>query len=145
MKTSQQEIIVNHSANDLYKIVLDIEKYPEFIPWCHSIKINSKSRNEIFADMIVKHKLFFPQKFTSHVIYNSKKLLIHTNYIDGPLKNLKTKWFFKKINLKKTKILFNLEFEFKNVFHQKIAEFFFNVIENKMIDSFRKRADQILN
>ena len=74
MKSSQQEVISNHKAKDLYKIVLDIEKYPEFIPWCNSINIISKSKNEIFADMIVSHKYFVPQKFTSHVFFNSKVL-----------------------------------------------------------------------
>ena len=52
MKSSKQEIILNHPANDLYKIVLDIEKYPEFIPWCNQIIIKSKSKDEILADMI---------------------------------------------------------------------------------------------
>ena len=53
MKTSEKEVIVNHSAEDLYNIVLDIKKYPEFIPWCNEIIIKSQFNNEILADMIV--------------------------------------------------------------------------------------------
>jgi len=145
VKSSKQEIIIKHAARDLYDIVLDIEKYPEFIPWCNSINIISKSKDEIFADMIVDHKYFVPQKFTSHVFFNSKKLKINTNYIEGPLKNLKTEWLFKILEPKKSKILFSVKFEFQKFFHQKIAELFFNLIENKMIDSFKKRADSILD
>tara|TARA_B100000686_G_C16759450_1_gene957732 strand:+ start:928 stop:1365 length:438 start_codon:yes stop_codon:yes gene_type:complete len=145
MKSSQKEIIIDHSANDLYEIVLDIEKYPEFIPWCSKILIKSKKKDEIFADMIVTYKLFLPQKFTSHVIYNAKKLLISTEYIDGPLKDLKTHWNFKKISDKKTKVIFNINFEFKKFLHQKLVEIFFNLIETKMIDSFKKRADELLD
>ncbi len=145
MKSSEQEIIINYAAIDLYKIVLDIGKYPEFIPWCKEIIIKSKSKNEILADMIVSYKHFFPQIFTSHVFFNSNKLSITTKYIKGPLKDLKTEWIFIKLDKKKTKVLFNIKFEFQKILHQKLAELFFILIEDKMIDSFKKRADQILN
>jgi len=145
MKSSQKEIFLNHKAKDLYKIVLDIEKYPEFIPWCNKIIIKSKSKNELLADMIVSYKYFLPQLFTSHVFFDSKKLLINTNYIEGPLKDLKTEWSFEMLEEKKTKVLFNIEFEFQKLLHQKLAEFFFDLIENKMIDSFKERADKILD
>ena len=145
MKSSKQEIIINHGAIDLYKIVLDIEKYSEYIPWCKEIIIKTRSKNEMLADMIVCYRYFLPQTFTSHVIFNSNKLLINTNYIKGPLKDLSTEWLFKKLEIKKTKIIFIVKFEFQRLLHQKMAELFFGLIENKMIDSFKKRADEILN
>jgi len=145
MKSSQQEIIINHSAKDLFKIVLDIEKYSEFIPWCKEIIIKSKSDNEMLADMIVSYKYFLPQTFTSHVIFDSIRLSIKTTYIEGPLKDLKTQWLFEKLESKKTKIIFNVSFEFQKFFHQKLAEIFFGLIEKKMVDSFKKRADKILD
>ena len=145
MKFSKQEIIINHRAKDLYKIVLDIEKYPEYIPWCKKIIIKTRSKNEMLADMIVNYRYFLPQTFTSHVMFDSNKLLINTNYIKGPLKDLSTEWLFKKLEINKTKIIFIIKFEFQRLLHQKIAELFFGFIENKMIDSFKKRADQILN
>ena len=145
MKSSKQEIIINHRAKDLYKIVLDIEKYSEYIPWCKKIIIKTRSKNEMLADMIVSYKYFLPQTFTSHVFFNSNKLLINTNYIEGPLKDLNTEWYFEKLKEKKTKVLFNINFEFQKFLHQKLAEFFFDLIENKMIDSFKKRADEILD
>ncbi len=144
MKSSEQEIVINHKAKDLYKIVLDIEKYSEYIPWCKEIIIKSRSKNEMLADMIVCYKYFLPQTFTSHVIFDSNKLLIYTNYVEGPLKDLSTEWIFKKLEIKKTKIIFNVKFEFQRLLHQKLAELFFGLIENKMIDSFKKRADEIL-
>ena len=145
MKSSQQKIIINHAAIDIYKIVLDIEKYPEFIPWCNKIIIISKSKDELWADMIVSYKYYLSQTFTSHVYFNPNKLLINTNYVKGPLKNLKTEWYFEKLEEKKTKVLFSIKFEFQKFLHQKLAEFFFDLIENRMIDSFKKRADEILD
>ena len=145
MKSSKQEIIINHRAKDLYKIVLDIEKYSEYIPWCKKIIIKTRSKNEMLADMIVGYRYFLPQTFTSHVMFDSNKLLINTNYIKGPLKDLSTEWLFKKLEIKKTKLIFNVKFEFQRLLHQKLAELFFGLIENKMIDSFKKRADEILD
>tara|TARA_Y100001949_G_scaffold99246_1_gene83677 strand:+ start:1490 stop:1927 length:438 start_codon:yes stop_codon:yes gene_type:complete len=145
MKSSKQEIIINHRAKDLYKIVLDIEKYSEYIPWCKKIIIKTRSKNEMLADMIVCYRYFLPQTFTSHVMFDSNKLLINTNYIKGPLKDLSTEWLFKKLEIKKTKIIFIIKFEFQRLLHQKMAELFFGLIENKMIDSFKKRADEILD
>ena len=145
MKSSKQEIIINHRAKDLYKIVLDIEKYSEYIPWCEKIIIKTRSKNEMLADMIVSYRYFLPQTFTSHVMFDSNKLLINTNYIKGPLKDLSTEWLFKKLEIKKTKIIFIVKFEFQRLLHQKFAELFFGLIENKMIGSFKKRADEILD
>ena len=145
MKESNQEIQLNHKAIDLYKIVLDIEKYPDYIPWCSKIEILQRKKNEINVIMIVDYKFFPSQKFTSNVIFDLGKLFIKTKYIDGPLKDLHTIWEFKDIKKNKSKVLFSLEFEFKNFFHQKFAELFYPLVENKMIESFIKRADQILD
>ena len=145
MKSSNKEITINHNAKQLFNIVLDLEKYPEFIPWCIDMRIHSKKVNEIFADMYVLYKIVLPQKFGSHVIFNIKKLNIKTTYIDGPLKDLKTDWQFNPISRSKTIVNFSVHFEFKRFLHQKLAEIFYPLIENKMIESFKQRANQILN
>ena len=115
MQSSKQEIIINHRAKDLYKIVLDIEKYPEYIPWCKKTIIRTRSKNEMLADMIVKYRYLLSQTFTSHVIFDSNKLFINTNYIKGPLKDLSTEWLFKKLEINKTKIIFIIKFEFQRL------------------------------
>ena len=145
MKESKQEIELNHKAIDLYNIVLDIEKYPDYIPWCTKIEILNRKKNEIKANMIVNYKLFPQQKFSSNVFFNLDKLLINTKYLEGPLKDLNTFWEFQNIQNNKSKIIFSVKFEFKRFIHQKIAETFYPLIENKMIDSFKNRANQILN
>tara|TARA_B100000029_G_scaffold513602_1_gene613688 strand:+ start:18 stop:449 length:432 start_codon:yes stop_codon:yes gene_type:complete len=141
MKNSQREEIVNHPAKKLFDIVIDIESYPEYIPWCTRMIVNEKKNNEIYADMYVKYKFILAQKFGSHVKFNQSKLIIETNYIEGPLKDLTTNWKFEEINTSRSKIIFNVNFEFKNFIHQKIAETFYPLIENKMINSFKERAD----
>ena len=145
MKNSEREEIVNHSAKKLFDIVIDIESYPEYIPWCTRIVINERKNNEIYADMYVQYKFILAQKFGSHVKFNPSNLTIKTNYIEGPLKDLSTNWKFEEINNNKSKIIFNVNFEFKNLIHQKVAETFYPLIENKMINSFKERANSFLD
>ena len=145
MKNSQREEIINHSAKKLFDIVIDIESYPDYIPWCTSIIVNERKKNEIFADMYVQYKFILAKKFGSYVKFDRNKLTIETNYIEGPLKDLTTNWKFEKIENKKSKIMFDVNFEFKNFIYQKVAETFYPLIENKMISSFKERADNFLD
>ena len=145
MKQSNQAIELKHKAIDLYKIILDIEKYPDYIPWCSKIEILQRKKNELNAIMVVDYNFLPSQKFTSNVIFDLENLFIKTKYIDGPLKNLNTIWKFQDMKINKSKVLFSLEFEFKNFFHQKFAELFYPLVEYKLIESFIKRADQILD
>ena len=144
MRESKQEIESNHKAVDLFRIVLDIEKYPLYIPWCSNIEILAKKKNTIKANMIVDYKFFPSQKFTSNIVFNLEEMSIITTYVEGPLKDLETIWEFKNLKKNKSKILFKVKFEFKNFFHQKIAELFFPLVESKMIKSFIERADHTL-
>ena len=145
MKESNKSIEFNYNAKELFDIVLDIEKYPDYIPWCKKINILKKNKNSIKANMIVNYKLLPTQQFISIVTYDVKNLLIKTQYIEGPLKNLDTIWKFVKIDKNKTIVNFNIKFEFKNFFHQKISEVFYSLVEDKMMESFEKRAKKILN
>ena len=145
MKESNKSIEFNYNAKELFDIVLDIEKYPDYIPWCKKINILKKNKNSIKANMIVNYKLLPTQQFISIVTYDVKNLLIKTQYIEGPLKNLDTIWKFVKIEKNKTIVNFYIKFEFKNFFHQKISEVFYSLVENKMMESFEKRAKKILN
>ena len=145
MKESNKSIEFNYNAKELFDIVLDIEKYPDYIPWCKKINILKKNKNSIKANMIVNYKLLPTQQFISIVTYDVKNLLIKTQYIEGPLKNLDTIWKFVEIDKNKTIVNFNIKFEFKNFFHQKISEVFYSLVENKMMESFEKRAKKILN
>ena len=80
-------------------MVLDIEKYPEFVPWCLNGKIYNKKdkgdKIEITADLTIG-KSFFNETYKSFVIYEKSKDSIHVTNMDGPLKYLENKWFFKQ-------------------------------------------------
>jgi len=89
------------SKKNLIEMVLDIEKYPEFVPWCLGGKIHTKIDKgnivEITADLTIG-KSFFRETYKSFVIYDKSNDLIQVTNIGGPLKHLKNKWFFKQID-----------------------------------------------
>ena len=121
MKNSKREEVISHSAIKLFNIVLDIQSYPEYIPWCTKMVINQRSKNEIYADMYVKYKFILSQKFGSHIKFDTNNFTIETSYIEGPLKDLTTKWKFEEIDKKKSKIFFDVNYEFNNYIHQKFT------------------------
>ena len=79
MKNSIREEVVNHPAKKLFDIVIDIESYPEYIPWCTRMVVNERKGTEIYADMYVQYKFILAQKFGSHVKFNSNDLSISFN------------------------------------------------------------------
>ena len=123
-------------------MVLDIEEYPEFVPWCLTGKIHKKSETddfiEIEADLKVG-KRFINETYSSLVLYSKKKDLITVTNIGGPLKHLKNEWRFKEIN-NKTELNFNINFELQNNFLNMIMKKYFNFGLNKITDAFEERA-----
>ena len=127
-------------------MILDIEKYPQFVPWCLEGKIKKindlEHFTEIHADLKVGKK-FINQTYSSLVLYSKKKDLITVTNIDGPLKYLKNDWKFKKIN-NSTQLEFTIDFELKNSFLNIIMKNSFNFGLIKITDAFEKRAKNIL-
>ena len=126
-------------------MVLDIEKYPEFVPWCIDGKIHEKKESEdlieIKGDLKVGKK-FLNETYTSLVLYYKEKDKILVTNIDGPLKHLQNEWSFKEIN-DQTQLTFDIDFELKNNFLNMIMKKSFNLGLNKIADAFEKRAVQL--
>ena len=104
------------SKKNLIEMVLDIEKYPEFVPWCLGGKINDKIDKgdviEIKADLIIG-KSFFRDTYKSFIIYKKLEDSIHVTNIDGPLKYLENRWFFRQDG-DSSEVEFHVDFELKN-------------------------------
>ena len=126
-------------------MVLDIEKYPEFVPWCIEGKIHEKKESEdlieIKGDLKVGKK-FLNETYSSLVLYYKEKDKILVTNIDGPLKHLKNEWKFKEIN-NQTQLEFDIDFELKNNLLNTIMKKSFNLGLNKIADAFEKRAIQL--
>ena len=129
----------------LIDFVLDIEKYPEFIPFCIDSKVYETNDNEheikIIADLTIGKRPFI-DTYKSDVRYDKKNDSIHVTNIDGPLKHLENNWkFIEKEKL--TEVQFDVDFEIKNKFLNLIMEKSFQFGLNKIADAFQKRAENL--
>ena len=130
------------SKKNLIEMVLDIEKYPEFVPWCLEGKIHEKTDRgdtiEIKADLTIGRS-FFKDTYTSLVIYNKSKDSIHVTNIDGPLKHLENRWFFRQDG-DSSEVEFHVDFELKNKILNVLMIKSFDLGLKKIADAFEKRA-----
>ena len=133
------------SKKKLIEMVLDIEKYPEFVPWCLDSKIHDKVDKgetiEIKADLTIG-KSFFRDTYKSFVIYNRSEDSIHVTNIDGPLKHLENEWFFKQDG-DSSEVEFHVDFELKNKILNILMIKFFDPGLKKIANAFEKRATQL--
>ena len=140
--------VTRHIARDkqtLIDFVLDIEKYPEFIPFCIDSKVyetnDKRDVKKIIADLTIGKRPFI-DTYKSDVRYDKKNDSIHVTNIDGPLKHLENNWkFVEKDNL--TEVQFDVDFEIKNKFLNLIMEKSFQFGLNKIADAFQKRAENL--
>ena len=134
--------IIPCKKNDLINMILDIEKYPEFVPWCLSSKVHKKKEMddivEIEADLTVGKK-FLNQTYKSHVTYYKEKDKIIVSNIGGPLKHLKNEWNIKEVN-NQSEVSFKIDFEIKNVFYNMIMKKSFDRGLLNIANAFEKRA-----
>ena len=142
MSSASIKKIISCNKKNLIQMVLDIEQYPEFVPWCLDGKVYEKKVTDDFiemeADLKVGKKLI-NETYSSLVLYSKSKDLITVTNIKGPLKYLKNEWKFKEIN-NNTELNFNIDFELKNNFLNMIMKNYFNFGLNKLTDAFEQRA-----
>ena len=147
MPTASIKKIIPCSKDKLIKVVLDIEKYPEFIPWCFDSKVytynDKKDKVEITADLTIG-KSFFKETYKSFVIYDRSSDSIYVTNHSGPLKYLKNKWVFTQKE-KNTEVDFYIDFELKNKLLNLLMIKSFDIGLKKIADAFEKRALKLFN
>ncbi len=135
------------SKNKLIDLVLDIEKYPIFVPFCIDAKIHEKKEQDnlllIVADLTIG-KGPLKDTYKSDVKFNKSEDIIYVTNLDGPLKHLDNKWKFKENN-EITEVYFEIDFELKNHFLNIIISKSFQFGLDKIADAFQKRAEELLN
>ncbi len=139
--------LIKCKKEQLIDLVLDIEKYPTFVPFCLDSKIyERKEKNNlllIVADLTIG-KGFLKDTYKSDVKFNKKEDFIYVTNLDGPLKHLENKWHFKEEN-NFTEISFDVDFELKNHFLNIIMTKSFQFGLDKIADAFQKRAEELFS
>ncbi|VAX06106.1 Ribosome association toxin RatA [hydrothermal vent metagenome] len=129
-----------YSKDQMYKMVADVDAYPEFLPWCQGVRTYKHTGGSLQADLVIGFKMF-RERFTSHVTFTDDR--IEVDYIKGPLKYLHNHWQFIENKDGGCHVDFLVDFEFKNKIFEKMIGGFFTEAVSHMIGAFEKRADEL--
>ena len=137
--------LVKCNKYKLIDLVLDIEKYPTFVPYCIDAKVHEKKDANDFINIIADLTIGkgpFKDTYKSDVKFNKKNNSIYVTNIGGPLKHLNNKWTFED-HKEGTEIYFDVDFEIKNKFLNILMTTSFQYGLDKIADAFQKRANQL--
>lgn len=145
MPSFTQSKILPYPAHAIYELVMDIEKYPEFLPWCKQAKIVAKiSEANLQADLLVNFKNFF-EKYRSDVQHGQAadgSYFVDVVAIEGPFKKLVNQWRIDELEPQKCQVDFFVDFEFNSFFLTKVIGPIFERAAVKMMTAFEERAKQ---
>jgi len=136
---------VRHSAAEMYDLVADVERYPEFVPLCRSLKVRKRIPEPegveiLVADMTIAYK-FVHEAFTSRVTLDRSNLHILVEYLEGPFSRLENRWTFHPTGEKTCEVEFFIAYEFKSRTLGLLMGTMFDAVFRRMAAAFERRAD----
>jgi coenzyme Q-binding protein COQ10 len=137
---------VRHAASDMFDLVADVEKYPQFVPLCSALRVKSRAQKDntavIVVEMTVAYKLIH-QTFTSRVTLDKPNFKILVEYLDGPFSRLQNRWTFAPTGESASEIEFFIDYEFKSRTLAMLMGAMFDTAFRKFAAAFEKRADEV--
>jgi coenzyme Q-binding protein COQ10 len=137
MPTHAEERVLPYTPGQLFDLVADIERYPEFLPWCVGARIKERRPDLVVADLIIGFRVF-RERFTSRVSLCPPGR-IDVTYAEGPFRYLNNHWSFAPV-AGGCRIGFFVDFEFKSRLLQRLIEVLFGEAVRRMVGAFEKRA-----
>ena len=145
MPTHSETRFLPYSPQQMYDLVADVGKYPEFLPWCAAARIRSRvtrGESEVMdAELVISFRVF-RERFGSRVTLWPEDMRIDTEYLDGPFKHMKSNWSFADAE-RGCNVSFFVDFEFKNAILQRLIGVVFNEAMQRIVRAFEKRAHQL--
>ncbi|MCS0496945.1 type II toxin-antitoxin system RatA family toxin [Ancylobacter sp. MQZ15Z-1] len=138
---------VRHSANDMFDLVADVERYPEFVPLCASLHVRRKVASGegveiLVADMSVAYKML-RENFTSRVTLDRPRFAITVEYLDGPFSRLENRWTFRPNGEHACDVEFFISYEFRSRTLGLLMGAMFDAAFRRFAEAFEKRADEV--
>ena len=137
---------VRHAAIDMFDLVADVEKYPQFVPLCSALMVKSRTQKEgitiLVADMKVAYK-FISETFTSRVTLDRPNLKILVEYLNGPFKRMQNRWTFHAAYNGTSDVEFFIEYEFKSRALALLMGAMFDAAFRRFAVAFEQRADEV--
>jgi len=137
MPTHAEQRVLSYTPEQLFALVADIERYPEFLPWCIAARIRERQPCLIVADLIIGFRMF-RERFTSRVSLDRPRR-IDVEYAEGPFRYLNNHWTFTS-DPKGCRADFFVDFEFRSRLLQRLIEVLFSEAVRRMVGAFEKRA-----
>ena len=131
--------ILKHKPLNLFNLVSDVKRYPEFLPWCLGARVKNFSEYKLDADLIIGFKIY-KEVYSSQILLDYTNYKITVDYKDGPFQHLNNYWIFKD-NPEGCEVEFMVDFKFKSNFLQSIMETLFTEAVLRMVKAFENRAD----
>ncbi len=141
MTTITKSALVSYSPEEMFKLIDDIEAYPEFLPWCDKSTEIFRDDNNVEASLFISHSGLNKEFTTKNK--NSAFDKIEMHLVNGPFKNLDGVWLFEPLGETACKVSLNLEFEFSSKLISITLGPIFSKIANSLVDAFIKRADTV--
>ena len=138
---------VKHSAADMFDLVADVERYPEFVPLCRSLKVRNRIPEPegievLIANMMVAYK-FIQETFMSRVTLDRPNLHILVEYLEGPFRKMENRWTFHPIAAQTCTVEFFLAYEFRSRTLAILMGAMFDTAFRRFSSAFERRADRI--
>lgn len=137
---------VRHTAANMFDLVADVERYPEFVPLCAAMKIRRREKegacDAVVATMTVAYKMF-RESFTSRVVLDRDAGEIRVSYLDGPFKHLENRWTFRDAGQDACEVGFSISYEFRSKMLASLMGTVFDHAFRKFATAFEDRADKI--
>lgn len=145
MPTHSETRTLPYSAQQMYDLVADVARYPQFLPWCAAARIRQivpdGDARRMEADLVISFKVF-REKFGSRVMLYDADRKIETEYLDGPFRYMKSNWAFRDVE-GGCEVDFFVDFEFRNAVLQGIIGVVFNEAMQRIVRAFERRADAL--
>ncbi len=145
MTTHSEIRTLPYTADQMYALVAEVDKYPEFLPWCAAARIRSREADGaaevMLADLVISFKVF-RERFGSKVILHAEDKTIDTQYLDGPFKYLKSTWRFTDVP-DGCEVNFYVDFEFKSRMLQGVIGVVFHEAMQRIVKAFEARAEAL--
>ena len=138
---------VRHAAADMFDLVADVEKYPQFVPLCQSLRVRRRSESgegieTVVADMTVAYKVM-RETFISRVLLDRPNLKIQVEYLEGPFRHLDNRWTFTPLSDSACEVEFFISYEFKSRVLGMLMGAMFEAAFRRFSAAFERRADPV--
>ena len=140
MPSYTEQRVLPYTPEQMYALVADVERYPEFLPWCAAARINERTADSINADLVIGFGMI-RERFTSRVTLDPPAR-IDVTYAEGPFRYLNNHWVFERAP-GGCRVDFFVDFEFKSRLLQRVVEMFFGEAVRRMVAAFEGRARQL--